>query len=431
MVRIPIILFLFFVQSLFAQQKLTDFTQKYDPYVKKMNQGLTILTSTAKGLEVASLGKGGFDEHTVFNIGSATKKMTAILLLQEEERGNLKLSDSIGKYLDSVQNVDMSLSIETLLRHRSGLGELVGANVHEFFFTASDSILNQDFLKTIPEGDTAKIGKHDYCNTNYILLGHLLEKVTDQSYFDLLRERIFEPAQMKESYPYISKSIVNLAPPTNGFEDISSHLDFRYFSRFCYSAGCVASTLNDMMKFNQHLLEKNTLISDESRQKLLDFDDADYGLGVMKLKDGFIGHGGNNTGYSYREYYNPESKEMILAFANSFMLPFHKMLREEVVEYLKGENVAATFNNNLTVFTECVGKYLIEEENFTLEIELLEKKDGFYFVAQGVEVILISKEDGKLFAPTYGIELEKIADNSEAMIYRQNGFEITMNRIHE
>lgn len=60
--------------------------------------------------------------------------MTVILLLQEEERGNLKLSDSIGTYLSTTKNVNGSLTIETLLRHRSGLGELVGRGLKPIFF---------------------------------------------------------------------------------------------------------------------------------------------------------------------------------------------------------------------------------------------------------------------------------------------------------
>ncbi|CAL2103649.1 CubicO group peptidase, beta-lactamase class C family [Tenacibaculum sp. 190130A14a] len=428
---ITLILLLLLQQIASAQQSLTQLTEKYTPYLKELNQDITILTSTKGKTAVANIGKRNFNEHTVFNIGSATKKMTAILILQEAEKGNLKLSDSIGTYLQAIQNVDNSLTIEALLRHRSGLGEIVGRNYTEEYFAKSDSAYNQNILNRIPAGNLEKVGKYQYCNTNYILLGKILEKVADKSYFDLLEERIFQPANMQESYPYLSKSLNNLAPPTHRGKDVSKFLDHRFFSNYAYAAGSVASTLHDMQLFYNHLFEKKTLLSENSLKLLTSFDDANYGLGMIQFKDGYIGHGGNNLGYAYREYYNPQEKKLILCFSNGEIIPFNKILKKELFDYINGKPSTISFSKNITSqFKGALGKYQFDTHGMKMQMEIIEKNNHIYFLTQGAQVILVSKEENKLYNGSFGIELEVNPQKNDELIFRQNGLETTIKRIN-
>lgn len=432
MTRVLLLIIFFVFQTVFSQKELTEITEKYNPYVSELNSGIGVLIQKKGKTESTHIGKGNFNKHTVFNIGSATKKMTAILVLQEEEKGNLKLSDSIGKFLNPIKNVDMSLTIETLLRHRSGLGELVDKRIAEHFMLKSDSIYNQNFLSIIPKNNPEEIGKYNYCNTNYILLGHLLEKVTDKNYFDLLREQIFIPAKMTESYPYVSKKLKNLALPTFRGEDISEFLDYRFFANYAFSAGSVASTLNDMAKFYKHLFENNTLLTKTSLKKLINFDDANYGLGINKLRDNYYGHGGNNIGYAFREYYNPKTKDLILVFSNTFLIPFKKLIVSEILSYVEDKPVISSFNENIANdFKNVVGTYQLESKGLKLKLEILIKDKYMYlFVpAQKSEVILISKEKNKLYNGGFGIELEVNPKNINELIFRQNGLETTIKRI--
>ena len=411
-------------------QNLQSQLEKYSPYIQQLNQGVAVFVQQNNTTTTANMGKYKFNEHTVFNIGSATKKMTAILLLQEVEKGTLKLSDSIGTYLQSIKNVDGSLTIETLLRHRSGLGEIVGRNFEQEFFAKKDSFYNSDFLNKIPKNNPKKIGKYDYCNTNYILLGHVLEKINDKSYFNLLQERIFTPCNMTASYPYVSKKLKNLATPTHKQKDVTSYLDYRFYANYAYAAGSIASTFNDITKFYNHLFQKETLLSKTSLQQLISFDDADYGLGIMKFKNGYIGHGGNNLGYSYREYYNPENQNLILLFSNSRFIPFSKMLKEELFNFIEGKTNTVTFNENITSdFKSVLGNYLFDSHGMKMDMEILEKNNHLYFSAQGAKVILISKEKGKLYNGSFGVELEVNPKNVNELIFRQNGLKTIIKRV--
>lgn len=426
-----ILIFLFsIISTVIYAQSLQSQLDKYTPYIKELNQGVAVLVEQNGKTTIANTGKYNFNSHTIFNIGSATKKMTAILLLQEVEKGTIKLSDSIGTYLQPIKNVDGSLTIETLLRHRSGLGEIVGKDFEKDFYTKSDSFYNSNFLNKIPKSNPKKIGKYDYCNTNYILLGHLLEKVNDKSYFNLLQERIFTPCNMTKTYPYISKKLKNLAKPIHKKEDVTSYLDYRFFANYAYAAGCVASNLNDMSKFYNHLFEKRTLVSEKSLQKFTAFDDANYGLGIMKFKDGYVGHGGNNIGYSFREYYNPKNKNLILLFSNARIIPFNKMLKNELFNFIDGKTDTISFNKNITSdFKNVLGKYLFNSHGMKMTMEIKKENNHLYFLAQGAQVILISKEKNKLYNGSFGVELEVNPEKPQELIFRQNGLETTIKLI--
>lgn len=426
-----IFIFLFSITStIIYAQSLQLQLDKYTPYIKELNQGVAVLVQQNGKTTVANAGKYNFNNHTIFNIGSATKKMTAILLLQEVEKGTIKLSDSIGTYLQPIKNVDGSLTIETLLRHRSGLGEIVGKNFEKDFYAKNDSFYNSNFLNKIPKINPKKIGKYDYCNTNYILLGHLLEKVNDKSYFNLLQERIFTPCNMTNTYPYVSKKLKNLAKPIHKKEDITSYLDYRFFANYAYAAGSVASNLNDMSKFYNHLFQKGTLISEKSLQKFTAFDDANYGLGIMKFKDGYVGHGGNNIGYSFREYYNPKNKNLILLFSNARIIPFNRMLKNELFNFIDGKTDTISFNKNVTSdFKNVLGKYLFNSHGMKMTMEIKEENNHLYFLAQGAQVILISKEKNKLYNGSFGVELEVNPEKPQELIFRQNGLETTIKLI--
>lgn len=426
-----IFIFLFSITStIIYAQSLQLQLDKYTPYIKELNQGVAVLVQQNGKTTVANAGKYNFNNHTIFNIGSATKKMTAILLLQEVEKGTIKLSDSIGTYLQPIKNVDGSLTIETLLRHRSGLGEIVGKNFEKDFYAKNDSFYNSNFLNKIPKNNPKKIGKYDYCNTNYILLGHLLEKVNDKSYFNLLQERIFTPCNMTNTYPYVSKKLKNLAKPIHKKEDVTSYLDYRFFANYAYAAGSVASNLNDMSKFYNHLFQKGTLISEKSLQKFTAFDDANYGLGIMKFKDGYVGHGGNNIGYSFREYYNPKNKNLILLFSNARIIPFNRMLKNELFNFIDGKTDTISFNKNVTSdFKNVLGKYLFNSHGMKMTMEIKEENNHLYFLAQGAQVILISKEKNKLYNGSFGVELEVNPEKPQELIFRQNGLETTIKLI--
>ncbi len=431
--HITIVLFLFVSGLLSAQENSLEIIKNnYHSLLIEQHKGVGVLVKKNGNSNSFSTGKFNLTANKVFNIGSATKTFTAILILQEVEKGNLQLTDSIGKFLNPIKNVDGSLTIKTLLAHESGLDGVIGKNIEVAFYAKNDSIYNINLLDKIGKNNPKMIGKFDYCNTNYLLLGKIIEKVTDQNYFDLVRERIIEPLHLKNTYPYVYKNIPNLATPHHNGKDVTEFLDYRYFAKIANAAGSIASTLNDMEKFYTALFETEILLKKETVQLMMHSGNKYYGLGLMKSTHNGVtlyGHGGNNIGYSFRNGYDPTTKNLYLIYTNSHRLPFHKAIADDIFNYLDNKKITKTKSVNIEKFKKHVGKYLLKEANMVFELLLENNKLYLYVKAQNIKSLLIVKSENTIIDTTVGATLTLVKDSTDALVFSQNGFTTTINRI--
>jgi CubicO group peptidase (beta-lactamase class C family) len=147
-------------------------------------------------------GRGGeVSPDTPFIIGSVTKTMTALAVLQLVEDGSVGLDEPVSRYLDgfSVQPSERTdeVTVRRLLEHTSGLSALAGAPA-------------TTWLRDLPIAETAQqvVGAElasepgaswVYTNANYVLLGAIVEEVTGRPYADHLEERLFSPLGMTRS----------------------------------------------------------------------------------------------------------------------------------------------------------------------------------------------------------------------------------------
>ena len=426
----------FLVQStLSAQDKdLSLFTQKYDSILHLQQKGIAVLVKQNGQISTVGLGDFNLDEHSVFNIGSATKTFTAILIMQEVEKGNIKLTDSIGKYLTPLRNVDPGLSVQALITHESGLDEIIGRNIADIFYGKNDSLYETSLLHEIEANQPELIGEFDYCNTNYFLLGKIIEKVTDQSYFDLVRERILVPLKMEHTHPYLHKNIPHLAPPYDNGEDLSQYLDYRYFANIAYAAGSIGSTLLDMERFYTGLFDSEILLKAETVEQMMTAGNETYGLGLFKLGDEeneYFGHGGNNIGYAFRNAYDPSTGDLFLVFSNALAIPIEGAITEDLYATLKGETLAEFQKVSTNRFEHIPGKYFLKEANLTLEIKKDEDKFLLVVEAQGITSELFQKDDITLYESQVGATLQIIEGNDDALVFQQSGFETNIVRVEE
>ena len=110
--------------------------------------------------EGARIGFSKENNNQVFNIGSATKTFTAVLILQEMEKGNLKLSDTLGKFLNPIKNIPGNVTIKQLLKHESGLGRTVGNPDVDGYGAYNDDLFRGSFYDGIAPQDTTKVGTY-------------------------------------------------------------------------------------------------------------------------------------------------------------------------------------------------------------------------------------------------------------------------------
>ncbi|MFW8591337.1 serine hydrolase [Glaciecola sp. 2405UD65-10] len=130
---------------------------------------------------------------TRFNTGSLTKHYTAVLILQLIEQGKLSFNTPLSSFDFGFTQVDTtSITIEHLLKHQAGFADIFVAEYMNkpLAFTSLEkkiALLINDPLQYIPGSDT------QYSNYGFIILGAIAEKVTNTSFANLLKERIFTP----------------------------------------------------------------------------------------------------------------------------------------------------------------------------------------------------------------------------------------------
>src|SRR5215469_434048 len=165
-----------------------------------------------------------------------------------------------------------------------------------------------------------------YSNTDYILLGMIVEKVSGQSYADFLKANIFEPLGMKDSGYDRAGDI--LKQRASGYQILHGHVanaDFIDMS-VPFSAGGIYSTVEDMYRWNEALAEEGKLLSAESLKKMFtEYPEAahegqhyGYGIVISRLKFGKLlyYHGGGIEGFSSSIQRYPNDRVCIVVLSN-------------------------------------------------------------------------------------------------------------------
>jgi D-alanyl-D-alanine carboxypeptidase len=224
---------------------------------------------------------------TKFNLGSMNKMFTATAILQLVEQGKLSIGDRIIDRLPDYANQEAAnkVTIHHLLTHTSGMGDV---------FTDEYDRMPKDQLRA-PE-DWLPLFVHaplqfepgaqfSYSNAGYVVLGLIIERITGQSYYDYVRENVYEPSGMLDTDSYERGSEVpNLAIgyTTQGYEDNELNEPISNTARLPgrgFPAGGGYSTVKDLLRFRTALLN-HQLLSPESTDLLL--------AGKIELREGLL-----------------------------------------------------------------------------------------------------------------------------------------------
>jgi D-alanyl-D-alanine carboxypeptidase len=136
---------------------------------------------------------------TRYNIGSITKTMTKAALLLLRDEGKLDFARTLRTYLpDYPSKVADQVTLQQLVDHRSGMGDVFGPA----FDARKDGLKTlQDYLALFVDAplEFAPGTDERYSNAGYVVLGLVIERVSGQSYYDYVRDRVLVPAQMTDS----------------------------------------------------------------------------------------------------------------------------------------------------------------------------------------------------------------------------------------
>src|SRR5450631_3713547 len=142
------------------------------------------------------------DNNSVFELCSVTKQFTAVAILQLMEAGKLKLSDSLRQYFPAMPY--NNITIQQLLTHTSGLPDYTDSMGN--YWNHKNIAFNNDvihFMEKEKLPANFKPGaKSQYCNTGYMLLASIVEKLSGMPFQDYLQQYIFKPLDMSHSRIY-------------------------------------------------------------------------------------------------------------------------------------------------------------------------------------------------------------------------------------
>jgi D-alanyl-D-alanine carboxypeptidase len=324
--------------------------QKYqdllDSFAKTGAVGISIAIDDQHGTWLGASGyadiKSGIKLTTGnrFFIASTSKVFTAACIYHYIDKGLLSLDDPINKFISNslIKKVDnaSSAKIKHLLSHRSGIRDYY-TNKYEMNRINKDyNGWNQEDLLKFIYGKKADFGvdeDYSYSNTNYLLLGMILEDISGKKLRDVYNDVIFTPLNLNSAL-YDTDINVMMNGTVKGYLELYSNgsyveSDNLYRDELCVGGdGGIAINAQDLCVFMNEL-ENGNIISVESLNKMKDWFDIElsydsqdktkngYGLEYFELKPGIAwGHTGGIDGFGSFMYYFPEKKVTLTILIN-------------------------------------------------------------------------------------------------------------------
>ena len=264
------------------------------------------------------------NEENYFRIASNTKTFTGAAVLILAAEGKINLDAPIASYLAeyNIPNADR-ITVRMLGNMTSGLFNYSDDQQYLDPFVASGYTLAytpQQLLATAlrhpPNFLPGPGAKHTYCNTDIVLLGLLMEKVTGKSARQVIDEKVIQALGLTHTYWPDSGA---LTPPyTHGYsqQDDSGHLmDVSAWNpSWGYTAGALVSTFADM-KIWARAVADGSLLSERMRAERFKWVDDQYGFCVMKVGY-WIGHAGIIFGYNSHILFHTEKKIALVILVN-------------------------------------------------------------------------------------------------------------------
>jgi D-alanyl-D-alanine carboxypeptidase len=285
------------------------------------------------------------DTNRVFQLASVTKMFVAAVVMDLVGEGQIALDDSLGTYLAPLPNINGAVTIRNLLRHRSGihnwLENPVAANT---WFNAPDSIWTPENVISAyvlaPTGSTA----FQYSNTNYLLLGMIVEAVTGNTFAAELRSRFLDPDGLDQIFlpPFdtvtgpLATGWTSFTQP-NGFDTDASPIFNDCYASMVWTAGAMMGQTEDVARFTR-LLHSGQLIHDTLVAQMQQITSSGpigsgngYGLGTIRFNfnlRNYFGHAGDISGFTQLAMHREQDGVTLALAVNRGLAPRGPMATE-------------------------------------------------------------------------------------------------------
>lgn len=359
-------------------------------------------------------------EKTKYRIGSITKVYTAAMIFQLIDENKLSLDQHLSDFFPKIKNAD-KITIGNLMNHRSGIFNFI----RQEDFNPYEAQTSSQMIATIEtfEPDFEPDTKTEYSNTNYILLGYILEKICKRPYSVILKNKIVKPLELSNTHYGSFINLENNEAQSYTFSEEWIKSNETHMS-LPHGAGAIISTADEVAIFMNALME-GKLVSEKSlTQMKIATEGIGYGIAQFSMYDRSIyGHSGGIDGFTSLVIYEPKEKISVAFTCNGSQIG----LRETVVKGLEvfmdipfekteAMEVDDGYLNNYT------GLYTSEKAPFTLTFyvkdnslfggptgnhhnQLLPTKENQFILESDGAIINFTPENEGLLLSINGMEL--------------------------
>jgi len=423
-----LLFFLFNGFSAYALEKNTaeeDIQSRIDGYLQQLTEekkfsGTVLIAKEGKILFQKGYGMANYEFNvgntpdTKFQVGSITKQFTAMAILQLAEKGALDIQDPVSKYFPEYPNGE-KITIHHLLTHRSGIWDYT--HDIDFLAHAKRSWSPQEIVSlfqgkpfSFPPGQ-----KNEYSNSNYVLLGLIIEKVSGMPYEEYLSKNILQPSNMHDSGYGDNKKI--LQKRASGYIMNMEQIENAPFMdpSYVYAAGAMYATVQDLYRWDQ-MLYTEKLLSKAYLDRMFTPDPGGYGYGwKIKKWNGYqhIYHDGEYSGFASQISRFPEQQAVIITLSNFYHAPVDE-INTKLAEILFGKESQKSKKKEIELepqlYQEYIGKY-----QFSIGVlEIIEKNGKLYAKIQGenLNLRLVPQNEKTFLVEGTGARLVFVKDSS-------------------
>jgi D-alanyl-D-alanine carboxypeptidase len=327
-----------FEDNSFQHIKNDTYQSVIDSYIKKGIIGTSIYVKDNNGIWIGAGGKADIlsnidvDKGNQFMIASITKVFTATVLFSLVDNGILSIDDNISEWIPSsiannIENANEA-TIADLLSHKSGIADYYTTKFEMARYNTEHNYwVQEDILKYVYGKEASfPVGqKYSYSNTNFLLLGMIIENATNMTLKDAYDEHLFLPLELENAYYDTGRDAASTSL-ISGYYNLYGNgfilSDFLYKDELSTGDGGIIINPQDLGRFFDELMQGN-LLSQASLMKMQDWFDIEgngkngFGLEYFQNEHGIsYGHTGGADGFTSVAHYYPNEDITVIILLN-------------------------------------------------------------------------------------------------------------------
>jgi CubicO group peptidase (beta-lactamase class C family) len=294
--------------------------------------------------------KDSITANTPLHIASTSKTFTSVAILRLIQEGKLSLEDSISKFFPHLPYP--GITVKMLLNHRSGLPNYLYFMSNNKWGILPDGkwnkqlATNEDVLQMMIDKRPDKVStpgtRFTYCNTNYVLLAMIVEKVCGKTFPVYMQENLFAPLQMKNSYVFTLKDTLTASP---SFTNKGVYWNYDFLDA-TYGDKNIYTTPQDLLKWDQALYTEQVI-----GKALLDSAFAPYSFEKPSV---------HNYGLGWRLQILPNGKKVVYHFGkwHGCNAAFARLIDEKVTIIILGNKFTKSIYHSAQLSYDIFGEYM-------------------------------------------------------------------------